>query len=238
LTVDPIQIERRKLFEQVAEHLESLILSGKLRPGERLPPERELQQAFGVGRPAIREALITLQRAGLIEIGNGAPARVAQPSTKGLLSGLVPTMRHLLSTAEGNRQLMAVRLLVEVGLVRQAAKGRTPELLGELRAAFEANKTAKDREAFIASDVHFHYLIAKAAGEEAILAIHDAMSTWLRGQREVSLRDQGEMARATAAHGRILAAIEAGDPDAAEQALRDHLTEGWKSYWAHAGVEG
>jgi len=239
--VEPIQIERRKLFEQVAEHLEGMILSGKLKPGERLPPERELQQAFGVGRPAIREALITLERAGLVEIGNGAPARVAQPSTKGLLSNMVPTMRHLLTTAEGNRQLMAVRLLVEVGLVRQAAKARTPRLLEELRLAYKENKAAKegkDQEAFIASDVNFHYVIAKFAGDEAILAIHAAMSGWLRGQREVSLRDEGELARATAAHGRILAAVGAGDPDAAEQALRDHLIEGWRSYWAHAGAAG
>ncbi len=70
-------------------HLEGLILSGQLKPGERLPPERELQNAFGVGRPAISEALITLERSGLVEIGNGAPARVALPTTAGLLSALV-----------------------------------------------------------------------------------------------------------------------------------------------------
>jgi GntR family transcriptional repressor for pyruvate dehydrogenase complex len=61
---EPQLIDRRKLFEQVAAHLERDILSGKLRPGESLPPERDLQAMFGVGRPAIREALITLQRGG------------------------------------------------------------------------------------------------------------------------------------------------------------------------------
>ena len=107
--VEPIQIERRKLFEHVAEHLQGLILSGELAPGARLPPERELQNAFGVGRPAIREALITLERAGLIEIGNGLPARVARPSAAGLLTAMVPTVRHMLSTTEGNRSFQAIR---------------------------------------------------------------------------------------------------------------------------------
>lgn len=233
--VQPILIERKKLFEQVAEHLEGLILSGELRPGERLPPERELQQAFGVGRPAIREALITLERAGLVEIGNGAPARVAHPNPRGLLTQVVPTVRHMLSTPEGNRQLMAVRLLVEVGLVRQAAKDATPEFLAELRAAWEENRALSgDPGAFIPSDVRFHYVIARFAGGEAILAIHDAMSQWLRHQREISLRASPNADRTVRAHGRILEAVEARDPDAAEQAMRDHLAEGWAEYWANA----
>lgn len=235
--VEPIQIERRKLFEHVAGHLEGLILRGELKPGERLPPERELQAAFGVGRPAIREALITLERAGLVEIGNGAPARVARPSPEGLLSSMVPTMRHLLSTPEGNRQLMAVRLLVEVGLVRQAAKDATPAFLQNLRAAWEENqRLAHDPEAFIPSDVQFHYVIAAFAGEPALLAIHAAMSQWLRHQREVSLRAAPDATRTVRAHGRILEAVEARDPDAAEGAMRDHLAEGWAEYWANAGA--
>lgn len=237
--VKPIQIERRKLFEQVAEHLEAQILAGKLKPGERLPPERELQQAFGVGRPAIREALITLERAGLVEIGNGAPARVAHPSPKGLLTQVVPTVRHMLSTPEGNRQLMAVRLLVEVGLVRQAAKTATPEFLADLRAAWEENLAlSHDPESFIPSDVHFHYVIARFAGDAAILAIHEVMSTWLRGQREVSLRSSPNADRTVRAHGRILEAVERRDPDEAEQAMRDHLAEGWAEYWANVEAEG
>lgn len=232
--LDPVQIERRKLFEHVAEHLQDMILAGKLQPGERLPPERELQAAFGVGRPAVREALITLARAGLIEIGNGAPARVSTPSAAGLLSSMVPSVRHILSTAEGNRQFQAIRLLVEAGLVRQAARDATPDLIDDLRAALAANRDCIDKgEAFIDTDVAFHYVIAAFAGDPAILAIHEAMAGWLREQRQVALRAEDETRRATEAHARILAAIEARDSDAAEQALRDHLQAGWASYWTH-----
>ena len=66
--VEPLVIERKKLFEHVADHLEAQILSGKLKPGDQLPPERDLQMRFSVGRPAIREALISLQKAGLVEL--------------------------------------------------------------------------------------------------------------------------------------------------------------------------
>lgn len=232
--VEPIQIERRKLFEHVAEHLQGLILSGELAPGARLPPERELQNAFGVGRPAIREALITLERAGLIEIGNGLPARVARPSAAGLLTAMVPTVRHMLSTTEGNRSFQAIRLLVEVGLVRQAAKQATPDLIRDLKAALDTNWACLDRpEDFIKSDVAFHYVIGAFSGDPAILAIHGAVQDWLLDQRKVAGREPGERERACEAHAGIFAAIEAQDPDAAEAAMRAHLHSGWASYWKH-----
>src|SRR4051794_22596463 len=78
--VEALVVDRKKLFEQVAAHLEGQILSGKLKPGDQLPPERDLQTRFGVGRPAIREALITLQRSGLVELSNGSRSRVAMPT--------------------------------------------------------------------------------------------------------------------------------------------------------------
>lgn len=232
---EPIHIDRRKLFEKVADHLQGQILSGRLKPGERLPPERELQNAFGVGRPAIREALITLERAGLIEIGNGLPARVAAPSAAGILTSLLPGVQHMLSTAEGNRSFQAIRLLVEVGLVRQAARDATPGFLDDLKAALDRNWACLDRPAeFIRSDVQFHYVIGAFAGDAAILAIHAAVNDWLVHQRKVAGREPGERQRASEAHERIFEAIAAHDPDAAEAAMRAHLQTGWASYWKHA----
>jgi DNA-binding FadR family transcriptional regulator len=63
------------------------------------------------------------------------------------------------------------------------------------------------------------------------------MSTWLRGQREISLRAAPNADRTVRAHGRILEAIERRDPDAAEQEMRDHLAEGWAEYWANAEAD-
>ena len=124
--VEALTIERKKLFEQVAAHLESQILDGRLKPGDQLPPERDLQNRFGVGRPAIREALITLQRAGLVEISNGARARVAMPTAHGVFSGIGSAVRQMLSTEEGQRHFQGVRFFFETALARAAARDATP----------------------------------------------------------------------------------------------------------------
>jgi GntR family transcriptional repressor for pyruvate dehydrogenase complex len=230
--VEPVLIDRRKLFEQVAAHLEREILEGKLKPGDRLPPERDLQLRFGVGRPAIREALITLQRAGLIEIGNGLPARVSMPTVHDVMAGLVPTVQHMLQSAEGQRQLQGVRLFMEVGLVRHAAQNATADDLERLGQALEANRrTLGDREGFIRTDVAFHYVFAEIIRNPAFVALHNAMSTWLLQQRQIALLEPGEDRKGFDAHSRIYQAVVSRDPDAAEAAMRNHLEWGWVAFW-------
>jgi GntR family transcriptional regulator, sialic acid-inducible nan operon repressor len=234
--LDTSLIDRRKLFEQVASHLEREILEGKLKPGDRLPPERDLQMRFGVGRPAIREALITLQRSGLVEIGNGAPARVAKPKVEGIVASMVPAVQQMLASAEGQRQLQGVRLFMEVGLVRHAATSATEAQLAKLRDALEANRaTIGDVANFIRTDVGFHFVFAEIIGNPAFVALHDAMSTWLLQQRQIALQEPGEDARGYEAHQRIYEAVAAHDADAAEAAMRDHLASGWVAFWHRFG---
>ena len=230
---EQVLIERRKLFEQVAKHLEREILSGALKPGDRLPPERDLQVKFGVGRPAIREALITLQRSGLIEIGNGAPARVASPTMQGVVSGMVPAVQQILATAEGQRNLQGVRLFMEIGLVRHAALRADEDDLTKLSTALENNRAAVGNVAtFIQTDVAFHYCLACMMRNPAFLALHDAMSTWLYDQRRVALMEPDEDRRGYEAHARIFTAVQMHDPDLAEAAMRSHLEEGWVAFWS------
>ena len=229
---ETVQMDRRKLFEQVASHLEKEILAGAMKPGDRLPPERDLQTRFGVGRPAIREALITLQRSGLIEIGNGAPARVAKPTVTHVVSTMAPAVQQMLSNAAGQRQLQGVRLFIEIGLVRHAAANASPEEIAELAGALERNRlSVGNSESFIRTDVAFHYCLARMMGNPAFLAMHDAMSTWLLEQRRFALEEQDEDRRGYEAHARILAAIQQRDPDAAEAAMRRHLEQGWVAFW-------
>lgn len=230
--VESIALDRRKLYEQVATHLEREILGGSLRPGDRLPPERDLQLRFGVGRPAIREALITLQRSGLIEIGNGVPARVATPNMERVVAGMVPAVSQMLSSSEGQRHLQGVRLFLEIGLVRNAAANASDAEIAGLAAALDKNRSAVgDVVAFIGTDVAFHFCLACMMRNPAFVALHDAMSTWLLEQRQFALREPGEDQRSFEAHARIFAAIEKRDPDAAESAMRQHLEEGWVAFW-------
>jgi len=230
--MDESVIDRRKLFEQVAAHLERDILSGKLKPGDRLPSERALQERFGVGRPAIREALITLQRTGLVEIGNGARSRVAMPTAQDVIAGVTPAVQQMLINADGQRQLQGVRLFVEVGLVRHAARSASDDDLARLKVALAANKRSiGDIAAFIRTDVAFHFVFAEIMHNPSFLAVHQAMSTWLLRQRQVALQEPGEDERGYEAHARIYEAVAAHDPDSAEAAMRDHLASGWVAFW-------
>jgi len=229
---EPIAISRQKLFEQVAAHIERQILDGALRPGDRLPTERELQARFGVGRPAIREALITLQRAGLIEISNGAPARVSMPTASDVVAGMMPAVLQMLSTEDGQHHFQRVRMFFECGLARQAAREANEAQVEKLRAALAANKAAiGDRDLFIATDIAFHFVLAEITGNPVFIALHDAMSSWLRQQRTVTLERQGQDRIAYNAHAHIYEAIEARDSDAAEAAMRQHLLQLEDAYW-------
>jgi len=233
--VTTLTIDRRKLFEQVASHLEAKILAGELKPGDRLPTERELQTLFGVGRPAVREALITLQRSGLIDIGNGAPARVAMPTASVVLGNALPAVLQMLSTGDGQRDFQRVRLFFEVGLARDAAKTAGRAEIEMLAAALAANETALgNRARFIATDIRFHLCIATIMDNPIIIALHDALSAWLKQQRMVSLEAPDQEQIAFKAHKAIYEAIAAHDPDAAEAAMHEHLTQLAAAFWQKA----
>ncbi len=230
--IDGMKIERRKLFEQVADHLQGQILTGALKPGDVLPPERELQAHFGVGRPAIREALITLQRAGLLEISNGARARIATPTASNIFSGMAPAVQALLSSEVGQRQFQDARLFFETGLARVAARTASDENLAALAAALADNRAAiGDRDAFTATDIAFHYALAQTAQNPIFLALHDQISEWLKEQRVVTLAAPHQDERAYIAHAAIYEGVAARDPDRAEAAMRTHLEQLAAEYW-------
>jgi GntR family transcriptional regulator, sialic acid-inducible nan operon repressor len=230
--VEPIRIERRKLFEQVAFHLEQQIVSGRLQPGERLPAERDLCQLFGVGRPAIREALISLQKQGLVELRNGASARVVAASPTDLVAGIAPAVRQMLLSPDGQRNFQRVRAFVEIGLARHAARHATEADLARLEAALEANEAAvDDPERFVATDVAFHFVLAEIIDNPVFTAVHDALSTWLAEQRRVTRAAPGAARTACAAHRRIYEAVRARDPDAAEAAMAEHMDHVAALFW-------
>jgi len=235
--VDPLFIERKKLFEHVASHLEEQILSGKLRPGDRLPPERDLQERFGVGRPAIREALISLQKAGLVEMSNGARARVLMPTATHIFTGMAPAVRQMLSEDDGQRHFQAARLFFETGLAREAARSANDEDLDALAQALENNRRAiGDREDFTRTDVAFHYEITRIARNPIFLALHDQIFDWLKEQRVVTLAEPGQEETAFDAHAAILEAIKGRDPERAEVEMRRHLDQLSQAYWRQRGA--
>ena len=209
-----------------------MIRTGDLKEGSVLPPERELMETFRVGRPAIREALLSLQQKGLIAITNGERARVTRPDAQRLIEALSGAASVLLASTDGIRSFQAARLLFEPAIARDAARRATPDDIERIGRALADNRSAlRDPEGFEQTDVAFHFEIAVTLGNDLITGLHRALSGWLAEQRRVALRARGASRRAFTFHERIFAAIEAHDPDAAEHAMRAHLGEVGVDYW-------
>lgn len=217
-------IARRRLYEEVASRIEDLISSGELGEGETLPAERELMQQFSVGRPAIREALLSLQQKGLLTLGNGERARVVRPDAGQLIGAVSSAVRIYLQADEGEPQFQAARRLFESAIAREAARNATPTDIKRIEMALEENRAASgNASAFELTDVAFHLEIVKTLYNPLLTGLHEALAAWLAEQRRSSLGVPGAEASAINAHERIFAAIAEGDGDAAELEMQDHL---------------
>src|SRR5919107_6450949 len=123
-------IVRRKLSHEVLDRLIGAIEAGEYEPGTQLPSERELMARFGVGRPAIREAMQALQQMGLIRISHGERARVILPTAETVVDQISGARVQLLgSNPRGLDDLKEARILFEVGLGRVATERATRESL-------------------------------------------------------------------------------------------------------------
>jgi len=232
-TLAPRPLRRRKLYEDIVQHLEGLIVSGELRPRDLLPSERELMTTFQVGRTSVREALFALQRMGLVALRNGERASVTLPSAEGMLQELSGAARHLLSSEEGAREFQQARTIMEGALARHAAERATDDEIAALSAALQANGASiGDMDRFTRTDVAFHLQVARISSNSIFVALHGAVSRWLVEQRTVGLVNEGADRAAFAAHTRIFEAIAARRPDSADQAMRAHLAEVEAYYWA------
>lgn len=219
------RIGRRKLSDAVFERLEAMIGAGELPVGSTLPSERALMDRFGVGRPAIREALQALQGLGLIQINHGERARVRALTPDAVLRRIDLPARLLLSASPDNLQhLKQARLLLECGVVRAAAAVASSDDAGRLQDAIAAQrKRLAAIDEFIAHDIAFHVLIAEIAGNPILIAASRAMLGWLRQYRSELLHWSGKESVTIAEHTEIARAIADRDAAAAERAMTRHL---------------
>jgi DNA-binding FadR family transcriptional regulator len=225
-------IRPRKLYEEIARRLEERIQDDALVPGDQLPSERDLMREYGVGRPAIREALFHLQSMGLVSLRSGERARVARPTPKVVLDSLAGSARYLLAEPNGVRHFQEARAFFEIGLVRYAAEHATPQDLRDLKAALETNRRSLgDLAKFEKTDVEFHYAIAKIPQNPIYEAIHSSIAVWLVEQRHVTLTYPGSNQIAYDFHAEIYDAIAAREVDRAGDVIKAHLDQVAALYW-------
>jgi DNA-binding FadR family transcriptional regulator len=228
-------IPRRRLHQDVSQRIEALILRGELRPGDALPSEREMMAAFEVGRPAVREALLSLQKSGLVKVGNGERARVVAPTAEGIVGELATAARFFLADEDGVRHFQHARTLFESALARLAAESASPDDIQKLGMALQANEASiANPESMERTDVAFHYAIAEIARNPIFNALHEAIVVWLREQRATSLKSAGAARAAYEAHRVIFEAIARRDPHAAGAAMKAHLEDVERRYWSIA----
>ena len=220
------RISRRKLSHEVHERLLARIRSGEFRVGCWLPSERNLMQSFGVGRPAVREALQSLERMGLIAIVHGEGAQVLPLSAEKVITQISEATMHLLSGSNDLLEdLKEARLQFEVGMARMAAQKATPAQIDQLRLLLEEHKASlHNPDRFLATDIAFHRGIAAISGNSIYMAVSQAMLQWLEQFYHEAVRAPGTENTTLNEHVKLFECIADHNPDAAVMALTEHLT--------------
>ncbi len=211
---------------QVEEQLREAILRGTFAQGERLPPETQLAQQFGISRPTLREALSALARVGLIRrvpgvAGGNFVNSVTPDSLSTMLSESMTTILRL--GALDVEEITEVRRFLEIPAARSAATHRSPAEIEELRMIVDAQRRTTIDDVKVAGyDFAFHSLVAQASGNRLLAAFVSAVHT---AATPVSYLDiTPEVGKATVRqHLSILAAVESGDQDMAARAMSEHL---------------
>lgn len=222
-TIEPIL--RRKLSDEVFDRLERMITSGELKPGDEMPSERVLMERFGVGRPAIREAMQALAGKGLVSISHGERAKVLQLTAQSIFRQVDLTAKIMLAqSTDSLEHLKSARIFFERGMAREAALRIGKRDIAELRAIIELQRgSLGDPEAFISADMRFHTRIAEISGNPIYAAVSEAMLAWLKQFHVHMLIWTGNEKFTLVEHAEIVDRLEAADDVGAEAAMMRHL---------------
>lgn len=213
-------IARDKLYIRIADQIRRQILDGSVQPGQQLPSERDLATSLGVSRPSVREALIALEVAGLVEVrvGVGAFVRERQPSP-----GPLPELN------QSPLEVLAVRRLLEPEAAALASGAATPEVHAQLAEILETMRSEAESGTWSAdSDRAFHVTIAQAAGNLVLRDMLDLL--WATRSGAVDQQFHQHLAEIPAVrqhiladHAAIVTAIRAGHAEVARRAMTRHL---------------
>ncbi len=226
---------RETVSTEIARRLLSYLLTGNVQPGERIPSERKLAEALGVGRSVVREALKSLTLLGLVDVrqGDGTYLRTTE-------SEFLPQSVEwgLMLGQKRTRDLVEARRHLEEVLAGLAASRRTEEDLEALRGLLaEMRAAAEDPDAFVAADVAFHLRVTRAAGNETLGGVIGGIRSLLQAWISRVMHSADSYAPSVAEHAAILAALEAGDVDGARAAMHAHMDGAYRRLEAALGSE-
>jgi GntR family transcriptional regulator, transcriptional repressor for pyruvate dehydrogenase complex len=217
--MDPMK--KQSLGQQVVSRVLELVRTGNLRPGDRLPPERELIEIFRISRPSLREALRALSILGVIESRHGGGAFVTDLKAQTLLAPL----DFFLSLSQSNLDdAFESRRVIEVEIARKAAMNADPKDLSDLSAMIAAHVTVwNDPIGFRILDSRFHDKLSVIAGNAILQRIAYGLYNLGLDIRRRATAEPGIIAQSTQDHTRIVEAISARDQTRAGEAMKTHL---------------
>lgn len=226
-----------RAWQIVLERIETDLLDGTLRPGDRLSPERELAATLGVGRSSVREALRVLEVMGLIRTGTGSgptSGAIIIATPQGGMSALL----RLQVAAQGFPldDVVSTRLVLESAVVHALAgdPARSTDAARAVVDAMDADDLTPTE--FLALDAQLHLALAEASGNVVIAAMMAGLRTAIESyvqQGAAGIRDwDATAARLRREHHAILDAVESGDADLARTLVHEHIT----GYYAQAGL--
>lgn len=225
----PLQVvEPVRLYRQIAGQIAALIDKGEFKAGSRLPPERELAVLLGVSRTSVREALISLEIAGRVEVRVGTGIFVRRAPEGGRSAPTADASVNGHDEGPGPFELLAARRMIEGEIAALAARRIRKSELAALQGTIERMRThGDDFEQRDAADRDFHMTIAEATGNGSFALIVKALWDQRRGELWTKIEEHFHTPalreKTLSDHGAIIAALAARDSDGARAAMHRHL---------------
>jgi GntR family transcriptional repressor for pyruvate dehydrogenase complex len=228
-------VKPKKISEEIVKQLRDLIFSGKLQPGKKLPPERELAKSLNVSRPPLREALNTLQGMGIIEIQQGNRSFVRPITTRSIYDPLVSYSKE---SPQNILQVFEVRKYLDIGAVSLAAERATPKQIMKLeKFVDQLEGDLKKGRLGAKPDLDFHMEIVKITGNHVyhhlVSTIYDLLQEEYRIAWGGIFNNPESKTVLLEQHKKIVSAIKMNNPQKGRRSAREHLDYAEKK-WAEA----
>lgn len=218
-------IKTKKIYEQIVDQIGLLVADGHLKPGDRLPSERELVERFQVSRASIREAISALETMGLIEVRSGEGTYIRQVNIDSVVA---PLAWMLFIEKDTDLELYEVRKILEVQAAGLAAERVQEAEVQDMYDALEVMRLdLKIDRLGEEADHHFHFAIARATHNKMLIrlmnTISETMQKTLKSSRSKLYSDKNSPERLFNEHYSIYEAIKNHDMLKAQKLMLDHL---------------
>lgn len=209
--------------DEAIARIRDMLLSGALRPGDRLPPEKQLSEMLGVSRNSLREAVRALELIRVLDVRRGDGTFVTDLDPGGLLEA----MSFVVDVHGGDTliEVFDVRRILEAESSARAALRMSPEVVAELRSLTASVERSSDINALVRHDMEFHSLIARTGGNNYLAGLLDALgSQTVRARVWRGLTEANAVERTLREHEQIVDALADGDAELVRALVTVHVS--------------